>query len=310
MNTTRQLQAIATGQAGAVAASERPTTLAALLASPKVKAQIANALPRHMTPERMTRIALTELRKTPKLQQCNPASFLGAVVQCAQLGLEPGSSLGHAYILPFDRRKKIAGQWQTVATEAQVIIGYRGMIDLARRSGQIVSIDARAVYEGDAFECEFGLDSKLVHVPAWDDPDRTSKPLRFVYAVAKLKDGGVQFEVMSRAEVEAIRGRAKSKDDGPWVTDFVPMALKTVIRRLFKYLPVSIELQTAIALDERSEAGISQDLSNIIDADAVTIPDPDPEPEPTHGEGNDATTGATGSDPMTGNAGARPDDAP
>lgn len=276
-DASSKLRAVATGANQAVApVAEKPATLAALLASPKIKAQIALALPRHMTPERMTRIALTELRKTPKLQQCDPASFLGAVVQCAQLGLEPGSSLGHAYILPFDRRKKIGGTWQTVATEAQVIVGYRGMIDLARRSGQVVSIDARAVYEGDAFECGFGLEATLKHVPAWDDPNRTNKPLRFVYAVAKLKDGGVQFEVMSRGEIEAIRGRSKSKDDGPWVTDFVAMALKTVVRRLFKYLPVSIELQQAVTLDERAEAGISQDLGTVFDVEATTVAEPAP----------------------------------
>jgi recombination protein RecT len=279
MTTSASLRAIATGQPSTEVA-KRPATLADLLASPKVKAQIATALPRHMTPERMTRIALTELRKTPKLQECEPASFLGAVVQCAQLGLEPGSALGHAYILPFDKRKKVGGTWQTVATEAQVIVGYRGMIDLARRSGQVSSIDARAVHEGDVFECAFGLESSLKHIPNLDDPKRTDKPLRCVYAVARMKEGGTQFEVMSRHEIEAIRGRSKAADSGPWTTDYTAMALKTVIRRLFKYLPVSIELQTAVSLDERGEAGISQDLAMVIDADAAVIPDAPELPEP------------------------------
>lgn len=252
-----------------------PKDIAHLLASPKVQLQLKAALPRHMTAERMARIATTEMRKVPKLGQCDPMSFLGAVIQCAQLGLEPGNALGHAYILPFDKREKVAGQWKTVRTEAQVIIGYRGMIDLARRSGQIISIDARAVYEGDRFECLLGLDPKIDHQPDWQNANRADpSKLRFVYAVAKLKDGGVQFDVMSRAEVEGVRARSKSADNGPWVTDFAAMAIKTVVRRLFKFLPVSIEMQTAVGLDEMAEAGLSQQNAAVIDGDFAVVDDP------------------------------------
>lgn len=256
---------------GAVTTTKPPKDLAHLLASPGVQSQIKAALPRHMTAERMARIATTEMRKVPKLGQCDPMSFLGAVIQCAQLGLEPGNALGHAYILPFDKREKVGGQWKTVRTEAQVIIGYRGMIDLARRSGQIISIDARAVYDGDKFECVLGLDPKIDHVPDWQNAARAdASKLRFVYAVAKLKDGGLQFDVMSRAEIEAIRARSKSADNGPWVTDFPAMALKTVVRRLFKFLPVSIEIQQAVGLDEMAEHGISQQNAGVLDGDYIT----------------------------------------
>ncbi|WP_198647329.1 recombinase RecT, partial [Escherichia coli] len=126
--------------------NEKPTTLAGLLADPKIKAQMALALPKHMTADRLARIATTEIRKVPKLASCDQASFLGAIMQCAQLGLEPGGALGHAYLIPFDKRQKVNGRWETVSTEAQLIIGYRGMIDLARRSGQILSISARTVH--------------------------------------------------------------------------------------------------------------------------------------------------------------------
>lgn len=269
--SSNALKAVATGQ---VAKTEKPKDLAHLLASPGVQSQIKAALPRHMTAERMARIATTEMRKVPKLGACDPMSFLGAVIQCAQLGLEPGNALGHAYILPFDKREKVGNQWRTVRTEAQVIIGYRGMIDLARRSGQIVSIDARAVYEGDKFECLLGLDPKINHEPDWQNVNRADPAkLRFVYAVAKLKDGGVQFDVMSRAEVEGIRARSKSADNGPWVTDFPAMALKTVVRRLFKFLPVSIEIQRAVGLDELAEAGLSQQNAGILDGDYITAAD-------------------------------------
>lgn len=258
------LKAVATGTNVATAA--KPQTIAGLLTDPKIKAQLALAMPKHMTADRLARIALTEVRKVPKLAQCDQTSFLGAIMQCAALGLEPGGALGHAYLLPFDKNKKNAqGKWERVGTEVQLIVGYRGMIDLARRSGQIQSLEARAVYAKDEFSVELGLESKIVHKPAWDVADRGQ--LTFVYAVAKLKDGGIQFDVMSRTEVEKIRARSKSKDNGPWVTDFDEMAKKTVVRRLFKYLPVSIEIQRAVGLDELAEAGVSQDNALVIDGD-------------------------------------------
>lgn len=259
MAQTTSLQQIRGGQ---VAEKKNPVDkVAGMLASPNMQAQIKAALPRHMTPERLARIVTTEIRKVPKLAECNPMSFFGAVIQCAQLGLEPGNALGHAYLLPYGR-------------DVQLIIGYRGMIDLARRSGQIVSIDARAVYEGDKFECTLGLDPHIDHVPDWNNPNRTkAEKLQFVYAVAKLKDGGIQFDVMSRAEVEAIRSRSKAGNGGPWKTDYTAMALKSVVRRLFKFLPVSIEIQTAIGLDERADAGLPQDNNAIIDGQFSHVED-------------------------------------
>src|SRR6185437_10169902 len=159
--------------------------------------------------------------------------------------------------------------------------GYRGMIDLARRSGQIMSIESRAVYAKDKFEVVLGLDSNIVHQPAWDEEDRG--PLTFVYAVAKLKDGGIQFDVMSRKEIERIRNSSSgyrvaervakkyNKDpDSPWHTHFDEQAKKTVVRRLFKYLPVSIEIQRAVGLDEQAEIGITQDSPLMIEQDVTT----------------------------------------
>jgi recombination protein RecT len=264
MSTSQALKAVATGKP---AKTDKPTTIQGFLET--YKGEIQRALPRHMTADRMARIALTEFRKNPNLMKCDPASLFGAVIQCAQLGLEPGGALGHAYLIPFENRKK-------GITEVQFIIGYRGMIDLARRSGQIVSLEAHAVYEGDQFVCEFGLESTLKHVPDWQNANRTKDDkLQFVYAVAKLKDGGTQFEVMSRAEVIAIRARSRTASSGPWVTDFPAMALKTVIRRLFKYLPVSVEMQQAVGLDEQVEAGLSQDNGAIIDSSFSVVDDGD-----------------------------------
>ena len=248
--------------------SER--TIADLMSDAKIKAQMALALPKHMTADRLARIATTEMRRVPALANCSPESFLGAIMQCAQLGIEPSNSLGHAYLIPFGNGKDKQGR-----ANVQLIIGYRGMIDLARRSGQIVSLSARAVYENDDFSYEYGLHENLTHKPS---EDNTGK-LTHVYAVARLKDGGIQFEVMSRAQVDAIRAQSKAGNSGPWQTHYEEMAKKTVIRRLFKYLPVSIEIQKAVGLDEQAEAGIDQQnaafaYGEIIEADYNVLSEP------------------------------------
>lgn len=270
MSATSNLRSVATGQQAATTLADKPhKSIASLLTDPKIKQQMALALPKHMTADRLARIALTEVRKVPKLAQCDQASFLGAIMQAASLGLEPGGALGHCYLIPFENRRQNR-------TEVQFIVGYRGMIDLARRSGQIVSLEARTVHEADHFEVELGLDSRLVHRPAWDRADRGQ--VTFVYAVAKLKDGGVQFEVMSRAEIEAVMQQSSGyrmaeatarkygkAPDSPWHKHFEEMAKKTVTRRLFKWLPVSIEIQRAVGLDEQAEVGLPQDNPLVID---------------------------------------------
>lgn len=229
------------------------TSVSSILQHKDFKKQLMDALPRHMTPERMSRIALTELRRTPKLQQCDSMSFLGAVVQCAQIGLEPGNNMGHAYLLPYGK-------------ECTLIIGYKGLIELARRSGQIASINAREVRENDKFEMEYGLDEKLRHVPATGD---RGKLIGF-YAIAKFREGGAQFEYMTIDEIEKIKKTSKSSSykDSPWNTFYEEMAKKTLIRRLVKYLPISVEIQTAVSLDEQADSG-SQRNSTVIDYDDI-----------------------------------------
>lgn len=200
--------------------------------------QILSALPKHLNSDRLIRIALTELSKTPKLKECRAKSLFGAIIQCSQLGLEPGSALGQAYLIPY-------------GDECQFIIGYRGMIDLARRSGQIVSISAQAVYERDEFDFEYGLNEKLKHVPSRGDRGN----LIAAYAIAHLKGGGYQIEVMFKGDIDKIRNRSKASKNGPWVTDYDEMAKKTVVRRLFKYLPISIEIAEAIEKDYKADDG-------------------------------------------------------
>lgn len=249
-------------QGTAVKEKTKDQQLIQFINQPGMKAQLSAALPRHITPDRMIRIVTTEIRKTPALATCDMQSFIGAVVQCSQLGLEPGNALGHAYLLPFGNGKAASGQ-----SNVQLIIGYRGMIDLARRSGQIISISARTVREGDSFHFEYGLNEDLTHVPGEND----SGPITHVYAVARLKEGGVQFEVMSFSQIEKVRDSSKAGKNGPWVSHWEEMAKKTVIRRLFKYLPVSIEMQRAVILDEKAEANVDQEHASIFEGEYETV---------------------------------------
>lgn len=249
----------------AVAVKEEKSLLLETIRSKGFQKQMALALPKSLTPERLTRIVMSECRKTPALLNCSKTSFYGCVLQCAQLGLEPGSALGHCYLIPYERSIKDGNNWKKIP-ECQLIIGYRGMIDLARRSGQIVSISAHCVHEADEFHYEFGLHEDCRHVPA-AMADRG--PVTHVYAVARLVGGGFQFDVMSRAEIEAVRSQSKAGKNGPWVTHWEEMAKKTVIRRLFKLLPVSIEAQRAVEVDEKSDRGEAVSASDVIDGIAT-----------------------------------------
>lgn len=265
MSTTDTLRArvapTAARSQAVAAAKPSPNTILGIICSKSFQSQMALALPKTMTVDRLTRIVMTECRKTPQLLKCNRESFLGSVLQCAQLGLEPGSALGHCYLLPFGNGKAKDG-----LPNCQLIIGYRGMIDLARRSGQIKSISAYCVHEADDFHYELGLHPDIHHIPA-ATADRG--PVTYVYAVAQLKDGGVQFEVMSRGEIEEVRASSKAGTSGPWSTHWSEMAKKTVIRRLFKYLPVSIDTVRAIEVDEKSERGEAVTQADFIDATYV-----------------------------------------
>ena len=203
--------------------------------------QIARALPKHLDADKFARIVLTEVNRTPKLAECTAESLLGAVMLAAQLGLEPGP-LGHCYLIPYRVRQVDTVQFQ---------LGYKGIIDLARRSGELLSIVGRAVRPGDVFEYEYGLDDKLVHRPGEDNEDERATHF---YAVARFKDGGHAFWVLTRGQVERYRLRSQSQKkgeppSGAWATDYEPMAIKTAIRRLAPYLPLTIEAARGVEAD-------------------------------------------------------------
>lgn len=236
----------------------------------KMKPAIAQALPKHVSAERIARIALTAVRSNPKLAECTPQSFLGSLLQASQLGLEVNTPLGQAYLIPY----------KDICT---LVVGYQGMLDLARRSGMVKAIYAHAVREADEFDYELGLEPKLSHKPA--EGDRGD--LTHVYAVARLTGGEPIFTVLTRAEVERFRARSRAKDSGPWVTDYEAMALKTAIRRIFKWLPKSAEMSMAAAVDEaddmtRQQAeAFSPEVALALGAAADEQAAPSPAPEGT-----------------------------
>ncbi len=255
------------------------------------KGELSKMLPKTLSIDRLLKVAQIAATTTPALAKCDVPSLVGAIGQCAQMGLEPNTVLGHAYLVPFNTKRKDSNGNERWVNSVQVIIGYKGLIDLARRSGQIVSIAAHEVCENDHFELVYGLDEKLNHTPAMGE---RGDVIGF-YAVAKLKDGGYSFEFMSVHQVREImagsQGYQQAKKYGkegshPWGAHFVEMGRKTVIRRLAKYLPLSIEFQTAVALDNQAETGKDQNLDTI-DGEFTLVQDED---APRH-EGADPETG-------------------
>jgi recombination protein RecT len=256
---------LARTSSAAITPKARMETLRSLLEA--AKPSMSQVVPKHVTPERLVKLALVAASRTPLLLQCEPKSIVQGVMTAAQLGLDCGGVLGSAYLVPFKNTKN-GGRY-----EAQLIVGYRGLVDLARRSGEIETIEAHVVYAHDSFEVAYGLDPVLRHVPCLTGD--AGDPI-LVYAIARLKDGGRQVEVMTRAEVERIRSRSRAGSSGPWVTDWSEMARKTVVRRLCKYLPLSPELADALVADEKVEGSASVEL--------VPVEEPVGEEEPLESE--------------------------
>ena len=228
------------------------------------------ALPSVITPERFTRIVLSALSVNPKLGSCTPASFLGAMMTSAQLGLEVNTPLGQAYVLPYTNKGVLEAQFQ---------LGYKGLIDLAYRSGEVESIQSHVVYENDEFTCEYGLEPKLTHKPASSD---RGEPIK-VYAVFKTKSGGFGFEVMSMEDVKkhaAKYSKAYNSSFSPWKTNFEEMAKKTVLKRVLKYAPLKSDFVRAVAQDEGIKKDVSSDMydvpsETVIDAEFSEVIDAD-----------------------------------
>lgn len=215
--------------------------------------EIKKALPEVITPERFTRMALSALNTTPKLNECTQISFLAALMNAAQLGLEPNTPLGQAYLIPYNNKGTMECQFQ---------IGYKGLIDLSYRNPQMQMIQAQAVYENDKFEYELGLNPKLIHCPVlWDRGE-----IKLFYGMFKLVNGGFGFEVMSKQDIDSY---AKEYSKGiesaysPWRSNYVGMAKKTVIKQALKYAPLRTDFQKALSTDETVKLDLCEDMSEV-----------------------------------------------
>jgi recombination protein RecT len=252
-----------------VASRPRPTNFPAMLEA--YKGEIARALPRHLNADTMTRIALTCFRMTPKLAECQPASVFACVIQASQLGLRPGL-MGECYLIPYK-------------DQCTLQLGYQGLLELVRRSGLVDSISAHLVHDRDEFDVSWGTEPGIKHRPYLDgDPGG----VRLVYAVARLKGGGVHAELMTLHDIERIKARSQNVINAarwgkqtPWDTDWGEMARKTVLRRICKYLPKSPDLASALAIDDAAFRGKQQltmqdAIANTFVPPPMSLDDPDP----------------------------------
>lgn len=248
---------------------EKFNTVRAMMESNR--GQMQAAAPHILNLERQMRLALTTFQKNPALLDCHPATLVGAVIQVTQLGLDIDSMTNQVHLVPFKNNAKNR-------TDVTVIIGYKGLETLAIRTKLVKRIMARAVRAGDEFEYCYGTNPVLTHKPL-----NKTRDLTHVYAIAYLADGGTEFIVLTKEDVGKTRARSRAGSSGPWVTDYEEMALKTAIRKLCKRLPNAspdaAPLHNAIALDEKAEVGLPQDMGLLADPDNETATPP-PATEP------------------------------
>ena len=228
---------------------------------------IIKTLPDGFNFDRMCRTVINAISTTPLLAKCSPGSLFLSTVRAFSLGLEPNGALSEGYLVPFWNSKKSCN-------EAQFMPSYRGLQQLARRSGEITDIYAKEVFSKDVFEVEEGTERKIVHKPNYC-ADRGEAVC--YYAVFHTKDGGVDFEVMSRAEIESVRAASKAKDAGPWKEWYGEMAKKTVMKRLLKRAPMSIEFAgtfgKAIEAENRAAMGEEANNADILDIEGLEVPE-------------------------------------
>lgn len=279
-----------------------------LLLDDSVRQQLQRAMPSQLSADRFMRVLLTECRQNTRLLECTPKSFLACILDMAGLGLEPGP-LGYAYLVPYrDTKNKV-----TICT---FILGYKGMIYLARESQQIAGITAEVVHQGDQFDYELGSSKRIYHKPAPGNDDPMA-PGIFYYAIAHYKDGGpfgFDFKVLSKKEVDYYRSKSRARDEGPWVTEYNAMGRKTAVRRLSPFLPLTPRAAEAIELDEQREFGLQRSaIEGVLDqndrlassgADAATASAPVTSAPPSDAgvgkpaSAQSATPGTTGPAPQ------------
>ena len=266
MSENQNAPALTEEQQKAIVLKERKQKVSGLLE--RYIPQLAQALPKFLTPDKMMRVALTAMNKNPKLLECTQTSLIGSILTSAQLGLLPDEVLGEAYLIPFKNNR-------ANRMECQFMIGYKGLCTLAYRSGVVQSVQARAVFKGDEFDFEMGLNERLVHRPKGN---KNPAEITHFYSIVRMKEGGYVMNVMTREEVEKIRNEsanykfAYKKEETVWGKYFEEMGCKTVLRRIMKYVPMSSEVMRAIGQDELADIG-KQNFS----ADILEMPEIDEE---------------------------------
>lgn len=254
----------------AVAKTGKQAALAAL-SNERIMAALKSVATKHLAAERVVKLVVGEFSKNPKLAECDPASLILCALAFSQLGLEPGSLMGQAYMIPRNNKK-------TGKLEAQFQLGYKGKLALNYRSGMFESVYADVVYKDDKFEYEYGSAAFIRHIPEGASPNRAPSNIVASYAIAYLK-GSTRplFRVVPRTEIDASRKRSQSPDSGPWVTDYAQMARKTAIHRLEPYMPMSTEMAMAHGIEEKSEGGelAFADFGEIEDAISTPVSEAD-----------------------------------
>lgn len=266
-----------------------------LLSSKQFHDQVAMALPRHMKPERFIRVALNATLRQPELIQCQRESLFLALLQLSAYGIEADGRRAH--LIPFwdyktctcghpiDFHKQGKCQQRNCTCNVaqkrrlvQLIIDYKGLAELVRRSGDVSYIHSDMVLEGDDWDFQFGSEAFLRHKPNLEMGTYKERKIKAFYSFVKLKDGTEDFIVMSKADVDAIRERSKSKDSGPWVSDYPEMGKKTVFKRHSKWLPLSPEVQDAVHTDDESD-DFSANAGLVLDGITSVPVDDEPEPQ-------------------------------
>ncbi|MEC0231249.1 recombinase RecT [Paenibacillus alba] len=254
-------------KAGAPVVQEKPKTVFDIIQS--MEKEFKRALPDQVGVQRFVRVAITIVRTNPKLMACDGMSIVAALMQSAQLGLEPNTPLGQSYLIPYKNKRVINGK-ETYIDEAQFQIGYKGLITLALRTGEYKAIYAHEVYANDDFKYTYGLDKDLHHIPA-DEP--IGEPIKY-YAVYHLKNGGYDFVVWSKTRIDFHAKKysqaVKKGWTSPWTTDYDMQAKKTVLKEVLKYAPKSIEFAQQLAADETVKREVNDDMSEVIDVTDYT----------------------------------------
>lgn len=259
------------------------------LRDPKVVKGLEAVATKYLDADRMTRLCINAVRRTAKLGECNPQSVLGAIMTSTALGLEPNGVLGHAYLIPYEKRGKLAnGQWGVVDVECQFIIGYKGYVGLAKRNPALIKMYASVIHANDLFEHMEGSESFLKFAPTLKE--RGDAIGAFCFTKERGEYGDIDAAtVLPMGEIEKIRScsetynflkksvdnadndfkrnKAQQKlDDTPWVKWFGEMAAKSAIRRHVKQLDLTHGLAAAVAIDESSDLG-RIDMSAMADPD-------------------------------------------